>query len=116
MVRTRRLWTSLRAAGLPQEGHGAFLGQQRTRMVSTWGLMVSMACVLRWWLGQTLHQHAGPNFLGQDSLCYSNELSASPSSGRKILTLGSVLALQHTRCTCARSSWQFARGVSPASA
>jgi hypothetical protein len=35
---------------------------------------------------------------------------------RKILTLGSVLALQHTRCTCARSSWQFARGVSPASA
>src|SRR5512135_444513 len=34
---------------------------------------------------------------------------------RKILTLGSVLALQHTRCTCARSSWQLARGVSPAS-
>jgi hypothetical protein len=35
---------------------------------------------------------------------------------RKILMLDSVLVLQHTRCTCARSSSQFAPGVSPASA
>ncbi|MCA1686509.1 MAG: hypothetical protein LC745_11155, partial [Planctomycetia bacterium] len=31
---------------------------------------------------------------------------------RKFLTLDSVLALPHTRCTCARSSWQLARAVS----
>ena len=35
---------------------------------------------------------------------------------RKRIMLESVLAPQHTRCTCARSSWRFARGVSPVSA
>ena len=46
--RTRRLWVALRRPSLPQLGHGAFAGAQRTGMVRTWGLTVSMACVLRW--------------------------------------------------------------------
>src|SRR3954471_15922792 len=64
MVRTRRLWVALRGPSLPQSGHGALAGAQRTVMVRTGGLRVSMACVLRWaWV--CTHQHAGRNFLCQ---------------------------------------------------
>ncbi len=35
---------------------------------------------------------------------------------RKIIKLVTVLALRHTRCTCARSSWRLAPGASPVSA
>src|SRR4051794_37578242 len=80
MVRTVRWWTSLRGASLPQVGQGAFLGQQLTCMVATWGRTVSMACVLRWGLGEAPHQYAGPNFRCQVPLCRSNELSASARS------------------------------------
>src|SRR5208337_3550046 len=58
MVQTRRRWVAFRRPSLPQEGHGAWLGAHRTGMVRTWGLRVSMACVLRWAWYRT-HQHAG---------------------------------------------------------
>jgi hypothetical protein len=35
---------------------------------------------------------------------------------RKIIRLESVLALLHTQCTCAQSSWQLVPAISPASA
>src|SRR3954454_21848304 len=107
MVRTIRWWTSLRGASLPQVGQGAFLGQQRTGMVATWGRMVSMACVLRWGLGEAPHQYAGPNFRCQVPLCRSNKLSASARSVQKNVILVLACAIEWLM------AWGSPKGLSP---
>src|SRR3954465_8973424 len=64
MVRTRRLWVALRGPSLPQSGHGALAGAQRTVMGRAGGLRGSPAGGARWaWV--CTHQHAGRNFLCQ---------------------------------------------------
>src|SRR4051812_36042082 len=45
MVRTCRCRTSLRLPGLPQVGHGAWLGAHFKGMVRTWGCFISMTYV-----------------------------------------------------------------------
>src|SRR3954452_24217659 len=72
---------SFRLPGLPQVGHGAWLGAYFTGMVRTWGRLISMACVLRGtWLGNHISQHAGFNLLCQWQLWYTETLSASARS------------------------------------
>src|SRR3954454_24313932 len=72
---------SFRLPGLPQVGHGAWLGAYFTGIVRTWGRLISMACVLRGtWLGNHISQHAGFNLLCQWQLWNTETLSASARS------------------------------------
>src|SRR5690348_13379202 len=81
MVRTCRRRMSLRLPGLPQVGHGAWLGAYFTGMVRTWGRLISMACVLRGtWLANHISQHAGFKLLCQRQLWNTKTLSAAARS------------------------------------